>query len=102
MLIRVKVYEKETLDKKKKFNTYKAVQKNGTLIDLKFTQAVTLLPKEECFIVVPDTSVNMDVNRLYPCLWCKEVTEIKPIVKKEVVDEKVTEMFSYDEDDLPF
>ena len=63
--------ERETkADPKKKFWTYKAVTKNGALVDLKFRQEVANVPKEKKFIIVvsPDM-INEARNTYYPTWW---------------------------------
>lgn len=100
--ITVKVYEGKTKEGKK-FNYYKAVQKGGTLIDLRFRKDVTPLPKEESVLFIRQEDINKDENRVFPCLWVKEIQHIQPIELKQKVDKKVLEMFdTIDDDDLPF
>jgi len=101
--IEVRVYEGTTIKEGKKFNYYKAVQSNGTLIDLKFRKEVTPLPKETSTIYVKPTDINKDSNRVYPCLWVKEVQSIQPVKREIKADDEVLEMFTgVNEDDLPF
>ena len=76
-LIRITVLgeEKETkTDPKKKFWSYKALTKNGALVDLKFRQEVGNIPKEKKFIIVvhPD-KINQARNTYYPTWWVAEV-----------------------------
>lgn len=88
--IRILVKEVTTKDGKK-FNSYKAVQKDGKLIDLRFTKEVKPLPEEDCFIVVEEKNINIDNSRLYPRCWVKRIEEIKPFETK-----------APSSDDLPF
>ena len=100
--INVKVYEGKTKEGKK-FNYYKAVQKGGSLIDLRFRKDVTP-PLENSIIFVKHEDINKDDNRVYPCLWVKKIQHIKPIEFKKV-DKKVLEMFDTVEakdNELPF
>ena len=76
-LLRITVLgeEKETkTEPKKKFWTYKAVTKNGALVDLKFRQVVGNIPKQSKFIMVvhPD-NINQDRHCYYPTWWVAEV-----------------------------
>ena len=75
-LLRITVVgeEKQTKDKSKKFWTYKAITKNGAMVDLKFRQEVGNIPKESKFIIVvhPD-SINQARNTYYPTWWVARV-----------------------------
>ena len=75
-LLRITVLgeEKPTKDGSKKFWTYKAVTKNGALVDLKFRQEVALVPKKPKFIMVvhPD-NINQARNTYYPTYWVAKV-----------------------------
>lgn len=62
------------------FLAFQAVDKNGKLIDVKFCKGCANVPKEPCIIVVKSDNMNVDTRRRYPCLWVKQVEEIKPIV----------------------
>lgn len=77
--IRIIAEERETKDGKKKFMSYKAVMKDGSLMDTRFTQAVKNAPESSCTIVVKAENANIDKNRLYPILWVKAIEEIKVI-----------------------
>lgn len=78
------------LDDGREFDTYKAVQKDGKIVDLKFTRDVKNLPTEDCYIVVAGDKINLAKKREYPCFWVKEVSEIIPFEKQE---EDLTEYF---------
>lgn len=80
--IRLKSKEVE-LDNGKKFLTFKAVEKDGTLRDLKFTMKVKNVPTGDCMIVVDSSNINLDKNRQYPCYWVKAIDEVKEIEVKE-------------------
>ena len=54
--------------------------KNGKLIDVKFVKGCQNVPTEPCIIVVRTDNMNVDTRRRYPCLWVKNVEEIKPVV----------------------
>ena len=62
------------------FLAYQAVDKNGRLIDVKFVKGCKNVPAEPCIIVVRTDNMNVDTRRRYPCLWVKNVEEIKPVV----------------------
>lgn len=89
--IQVKVFDRQTKEGKK-FKAFKAVQKNGTFIDLKFRKEV-VPPTKDCIIVVEETKMNVDNNRLYPCLWVVAIEEIKDKKSGRTVDPKISEMF---------
>lgn len=84
MKINVKIIEvKEVTPKNgQKFNAFKAVDKSGKKMDVKFTRDCRNVPTEPCEIVVDDSMANVDTNRQYPCLWIKDVLEIKPLQRK--------------------
>jgi hypothetical protein len=90
--IKVKVFEKLTKEGKK-FNTFKAVLKNGAFMDLKFRKEVTRLPKTDSILLVEDTDMNVDENRLYPCVWVSDVKEIKAYEVEKKLDPKVKALF---------
>lgn len=83
--IKVKVTEVTSQDGRK-FNTFKAVQKDGRLVDLKFTKECKNVPPKSCTIVVPKDKINLDKNREYPCYWCKEILKIKESDKNKAVN----------------
>lgn len=78
----------------KPFTAYKAVQKNGRLMDCSFTRAVTNLPKEDCYINVTRDNWNVDYNRKYPKLWVKKIESISKITTKT--------QQNVNDEDLPF
>ena len=95
--IKIKIRPVEYADdkgKKKSFTAYKAVQKDGKMVDCKFRKAVDAEHRitEDCIIVVPDGEMNMTRNTEFPCLWVNKVDEIKPWPKTAAVNT----------DDLPF
>lgn len=89
--IPVLVKEFETKEGKK-FNAFKAVQKNGKLIDLKFQRVVKNLPEQNCIIKVLPENINLDKTRQFPALWCKKIEEI--ITPTYNSSDDVIEMFS--------
>ncbi len=89
----------------KKFNAYKTFQNNGKKIDVKFTKDVKNQPDENCIILVEAGKMNIDKNRRYPCVWVREIKEIKPLSTLDNDPKKleeITKMFGDNEDDLPF
>lgn len=65
-----------------KFKAFTTVDKNGRKMDVKFTRDCRNIPTEPCEIIVDDRQANVDTNRQYPCLWVKDVVEIKPLQHK--------------------
>ena len=90
--IKIIVQEKKTSDGKK-FNTYKAVTKNGRLIDCKFRKDVKELPTETCFANISVDSMNIDKNKEYPVMWVsavegyESISEVASESNKKVIDE---------------
>ena len=70
--VKIIVQEKKTSDGKK-FNTYKAVTKNGRLVDCKFRKEVKELPTETCYAVIGVDDMNLQKNTEYPVLWVSAV-----------------------------
>lgn len=97
MKINVKIIEvKEVTPKNgQKFNAFKTVDKNGKKMDVKFTRDCRNVPTEPCEVVVDDSMANVDTNRQYPCLWIKDVLEIKPLPRKS----NMADFFDTDETD---
>lgn len=83
--IKIIVSERETKDGRK-FNVYKAVTKNGRLMDAKFRKDVSKVPEETSYVHVLEGNMNIDRKREYPVLWISEVEEITTI--KEEHDEQ--------------
>lgn len=59
-----------------KFTAYKVVDKNGSLMDCKFTQDVTNKPTKPCTLIVDPEKMNVSTKGLYPCLWIREINSI--------------------------
>ena len=57
----------------KSFDTFKAVQKDGKLIDCKFTRDVKNLPTESCMMFVEKENINVNRSGKYPVVWVKKV-----------------------------
>lgn len=70
--IKILVQERTTSNGKK-FDTYKAVTKNGRLIDCKFRKEVKDLPTANCYAVIGIDDMNIDKNKEYPTLWVSAV-----------------------------
>lgn len=77
----------------KKWLAFKAVKKDGKLIDCRFVRACNIIPTESCIIVVDPAEINIATNRLYPILWVKNIIEIKSVKEQQAVDPTITEMF---------
>lgn len=80
----IKITEVKEINKDgKKFKAFKTIAKNGTKMDVKFTQTCLNIPTEPCIVVVDKEMCNVATNRQFPCLWIKDVVEIKPLAVKE-------------------
>ena len=66
----------------KKFTAYKALTKDGRIIDAKFRQECENVPTEPCIIIVSSDKCNVSVNRQYPVLWVQEVKAVEEYVKE--------------------
>lgn len=75
--IRLTKVEEITAKNGNKFLAYKAVQKNGKLIDVRFRREVKDVPDHPCIITVLDGNWNIDRNRLYPCIWIKAIASVE-------------------------
>lgn len=71
---------------KRKFKAYKAVLKNGKLIDLKFTRTVTETPVKAGYIYVHPCDVNIQSNLKYPIMWVKHVVRFEDYPNKSEED----------------
>lgn len=92
----IKIIPREVTAKNgNKFTAYKAVKKDGGLIDAKFTKAVGDIPDDVCEITVKDGNYNIDKNREFPVLWVKEVESFKTRSER-YLDVEV------DDEDCPF
>lgn len=89
--IEIKVEDKKTHEGKT-FKAYKALQNNGKWIDLKFRKEVTP-PKENCFIIVKKTDMNVDRNRKFPVAWVKELQGTRSLAEVHNADPYLDEMF---------
>lgn len=94
--IRIIAEERETNDGSRKFKVFKAVQKDGSLMDTRFTMNCKNKPEKSCTIVVLPENANIDKNRQYPILWIKAVEEIKTIDTSKFAEanaEELAELF---------
>ena len=91
--ITVLVEEKKTKEGRA-FNTYKAVTKNGALVDLKFRREVKELPTKKCIIVVHPDHINEARNTAYPTWWVGQVEAIEDYERNmEANRKRVAEVF---------
>lgn len=85
--IRITKVEEITAKNGNKFTAYKAVQKNGKLIDVRFRREVGKdAPDHPCIVVVQPGMYNIDRNRQYPCVWIKEIVdteEFEPVTSAD-------------------
>lgn len=73
------------------FIGYRAVQKDGTLIQCRFTKECTP-PTETSMITVDTDNMNVSHKREYPILWVKAIEEVQPI-RTAKSSAEVEEMF---------
>lgn len=96
-LIRITVLVEQKKTKEgRSFNTYKAVTKNGALVDLKFRREVpgNLLPTEKSIIVVHPDNINEARNTLYPTWWVAKVEALESWTANQTANRKrVSEVF---------
>lgn len=78
----VKVEQKKNKDGNK-FNTYKTVDKNGKLLDVRFTRD-SRFSTDKCGTVYGEG--NIDRQRQYPCVWFKSVESFEPWVEDTTDD----------------
>lgn len=76
----------------KNFDAYRAVSKDGTLMDCHFRRAVANIPSENFLMRVDASKMNVSRKYEYPRLWVSEVIEFLPVQRIETPDEE----------DLPF
>ena len=79
-------------DAGRKFDAYRAVQKDGKLMDCHFRRTVSNIPAENFIMRVDASKMNVSRKYQYPRLWVTEVIEFVP------VDYNATEA----NEDLPF
>ena len=65
------------------FDSYKAVQADGKLIDLRFKEVVKNRPTENSILVIDEADMNINNNYEFKRLWVAKVIEIKPIEIKK-------------------
>lgn len=99
-MIKIKVLAKEvTMKDGKKFWAYKAVKPNGKLIDIRFTKNAGTIPTKSFILEAKDENLNIDKNREYPILWCREISNIENIKVKEEFNAK-KEFDNNDKDEI--
>ena len=87
-LLKIYVKEGEKKADGKKFNYYKTTDKQGKLVDVRFTKECRNIPTKTSMIVVKAENINLDIKREYPCYWVKAIEEIREV--------------EYKQNDLPF
>lgn len=91
-LIKIEIIKKVATTKDgRNFDTFKGVQKDGKLIDVKFTKDVKNVPQESGIIHVLPEKVNIDKNRKYPVCWVKEIKEFEP--KSTTLNTEIEDLF---------
>lgn len=68
----------------KEFTSYRAVQKDGKLMDCRFTRDVGAVPDGVVSVEVQPGFFNVSYAKKYPCLWIKKVERF--ITRDEEVD----------------
>lgn len=76
--IKIKVATRKTKDGRE-FTVYKAVTKNGALMDAKFRKEVKNIPTEDSWVTIPDGGMNISRKDEYPKLWISAVTKVEPV-----------------------
>lgn len=61
------------------FKVYKAVTKNGVLIDCKFRKEVTNVPTEDSYITCNVNDMNMQRNTEFKVLWVSKIESVEPV-----------------------
>ena len=93
--VTIKVIVKHCVTKdgsNKKFDAYRAVQKDGTLLDCRFRMCVKGIPTENFLMRVNSADINISNKYEYPRLWVSNVLDFMPIEAQHAEDT----------DDLPF
>lgn len=80
--IRIVEVKEMTSKEGRKFTVYKALDKNGKLLDTKFRKEVKNLPTEPCTLIVDSDKCNVTKNTLYPTVWIAEIKAIEPSVRE--------------------
>lgn len=81
----------------KKFNAFKAVLQDGTMIDAKFTREVDpkLIPAKSSVVIVPEGKCNVSYKKEYPILWIASILSVKEIAatSQKSIEDELSEMF---------
>lgn len=96
MIKTIEILTKKIETDKSTFTGYKAVQKNGKLIDCKFRRELVNVPDystSRFFVDVETGDCNIDKTRKFPVLWISKVIEIKESKKSSADDSVIAEMF---------
>lgn len=78
-------------DDGKTFIGYRAVRKDGTLIQCRFRKECNP-PTETSMITVDSDNMNVSHKKEYPILWVSEIDEVEP-VRSAKSSQEVEEMF---------
>lgn len=78
------VVGKATSTDGREFTTYRAVQKDGKLMDCRFRKEVGAIPENIEAVEVTPGFFNVARNRRYPILWIKKVDRF--ITREDEVD----------------
>lgn len=75
------------------FTAYRAVQRDGKLVECHFRKACGAIPDTSFIATVPRTDVKMDYSHEYPRVWLHSIASIVTLAEQWVTVEA---------DDLPF
>ena len=84
--VKIIVKQRKTSDGRT-FNVYKAVTKNGVLIDCKFRKEVTNIPTVDSFITCNVSDMNMQKNSIYKVLWVSHILSVEPVTAAAASEE---------------
>lgn len=76
--IKIRVSPRKTSDGRT-FLTFKAVTKNGRLMDCKFNKDLPNIPKEDCWITVPVDQMRELTNSDYGGIYVNQIDKIEPL-----------------------
>lgn len=71
------------------FTAYRAVQKDGTLIDCRFRRSVTDIPTGNFIMTVNKGDANISKAREFPCLWVSSVVSFDPVPRTAAEGEEL-------------
>lgn len=97
-MIRIRVVKVKEMKNKDGhgFLTYKTVDKNGKLMDLKFRREVKNAPEEPCTLLIESPEdFNVDTTKQWPCVWVRKLAGVEATEHKS----NASEFFELGEED---